>query len=367
MAIEFTCPVCGSMLRVAHETSGRLVRCGGCMSMLRVPEVDSTTGIRPRSDEFPRVSARPAEETRPVAVQVTTPPQSVYESEGQTQPVGRKSRGLLFWLVLLAGLGTCGLSVCCLGIVLVMPGHKWQAHESGPGGFAVEFPAEPQPGISAPGIKADAETQVIGARMRGRDEVYAVSYQRVAPPGRRLPDEVFLAAQVKFLEANGTLRRIVRDEALTVSGFAAREVEFTAANGGTYVLRLVIAETRAYRIIAGGRSVSSGNENVRRFLDSFAITDPEVLAAAKNRTEQQQQRDLQTQARVTGQAIAQVVLQSVGDEAARVAARAESLAAVRSAGRQIAEKVLATLPRAPEFPVAPSPRLKIRSSPKPAT
>ena len=39
MAIEFTCPACGATLRVADEATGRVVRCGGCMSMLRVPEV----------------------------------------------------------------------------------------------------------------------------------------------------------------------------------------------------------------------------------------------------------------------------------------------------------------------------------------
>jgi predicted Zn finger-like uncharacterized protein len=39
MAIEFTCPACGATLRVGDEAAGRVVRCGGCMSMLRVPDV----------------------------------------------------------------------------------------------------------------------------------------------------------------------------------------------------------------------------------------------------------------------------------------------------------------------------------------
>src|SRR5262245_47828145 len=37
MAIEFCCPGCAALLRVADEASGRLIRCGQCDSTLRVP------------------------------------------------------------------------------------------------------------------------------------------------------------------------------------------------------------------------------------------------------------------------------------------------------------------------------------------
>lgn len=357
MAIEFLCPVCGSTLRVAHETGGRLVRCGHCMSMLRVPEVEPTPRLDSRPEEVPAPSGRPVEQPRPLAVSVPTPPRSLFESENGPPTDQPKPRRTLFWLFLLAGLSMAGMVACCLGIFLVMPPPNWQPHESGPGGFTVEFPAEPQPGITAPGLKADAETKVLGVKMRGRDEVYAVSYQSVPPPGRRLPDDVFLATQIKLLEGNSSIRRILRTESLTVSGFPAREVEFVAANGGTYVLRLVIAETRVYRVIAGGRAVSADHANVRRFLDSFAVTDPELVGRGKNRADPQPQtRQAQTQA--AGQAIAAAALRSVERETARVAARTELLAAARSTGAHIAEVVLATLPHAPELPVAPPPRGK---------
>ncbi|QJW95661.1 hypothetical protein [Frigoriglobus tundricola] len=44
MAIEFVCPACGGTLRVGDETAGRVIRCGGCMTALRVPAADADTG-----------------------------------------------------------------------------------------------------------------------------------------------------------------------------------------------------------------------------------------------------------------------------------------------------------------------------------
>src|SRR5947209_20377333 len=38
MAIEFDCPTCGSTLRVEDHAAGQMIRCGGCMATLRVPE-----------------------------------------------------------------------------------------------------------------------------------------------------------------------------------------------------------------------------------------------------------------------------------------------------------------------------------------
>ena len=41
MAIEFVCPTCTGTLQVADEAAGRVIRCGGCQTMLRVPEEKS--------------------------------------------------------------------------------------------------------------------------------------------------------------------------------------------------------------------------------------------------------------------------------------------------------------------------------------
>ena len=50
MAIEFACPSCGGTLRVEDDAVGQVVRCGGCMTMLRVPDVAAdalSSPIRP--------------------------------------------------------------------------------------------------------------------------------------------------------------------------------------------------------------------------------------------------------------------------------------------------------------------------------
>ena len=59
MAIEFVCPTCNGTLRVGDETAGRVVRCGACRTMLRVP------GLARRTRPGSRRAARPVRRTRP--------------------------------------------------------------------------------------------------------------------------------------------------------------------------------------------------------------------------------------------------------------------------------------------------------------
>jgi hypothetical protein len=78
------------------------------------------------------------------------------------------------------------------------------------------------------------------------------------------------------MKADGDVKRVVREQKLAVSGFPAREVEFLGNDGGTYIARVVIADTRLYIVVGGGRFVRPGNANIRRFIDSFKVTDPKV-------------------------------------------------------------------------------------------
>ena len=115
-----------------------------------------------------------------------------------------------------------------------------------------------------------------------RGEEYSIAYGDILPRNQRAhPDERLLDQSVEEIETRPECRRIVRNERLTVSGFPARELELVGKDGGTYMVRIVVADSRYYIVIGGGRSVRPGNENIRRFLNSFEVTDPKLRAAPK--------------------------------------------------------------------------------------
>ena len=108
-----------------------------------------------------------------------------------------------------------------------------------------------------------------------RGEVYAVMYYDIAPADFRMQtDEMLLAEAERGVEHEAEVERIVRKEPITVSGFKGLEIEYVATDGGTYIGRFIVANNRLYTLVGGGRFVSPGNANIRRFLDSFTIIQP---------------------------------------------------------------------------------------------
>lgn len=336
MAIEFLCPACGATLRVADDVPGRMVRCGGCLSVLRVP-----SGPPAPPAESPDQDPRSPVLQQPVS---PLPPEPDYSPRRRT----------VFWLVMLFGVLAVGLSACCCGVAILMPAARWREHESQQGGFRVELPGDPRTNVSAPGITTGAETKVVGTRLWGREEVFLVAYEDLAQPRRRMTDRDQLDQAVRVLQTNPTVR-VVNERPITVSGFPGREIEYTAGRNATYVLRLVVAEGRLYRVVAGGKSVRSGNDDVRRFLDSFQITDPKLLAAARERLAG------------AGRAVAAAAYRAAAENLAEAVGR--ELAILRDAGARVAVAVLATLQHTqqeqrPRLPTAPAPRLKSDSDQK---
>jgi hypothetical protein len=164
---------------------------------------------------------------------------------------------------------------------LLLPGENWRRHESGAGGFAVDLPAAAKKDFPIPGLKPEPGQQAEGAVLWKRGEVYAVVYVDVPPPGLRArADEDLLDGAVNELRTDPECR-LLRADPVTVSGFPGREVEFVADDGGTYVARFLIADRTFYVITAGGRFAHPGNANVRRFIDSFEVTDPPARGAAR--------------------------------------------------------------------------------------
>ena len=137
-----------------------------------------------------------------------------------------------------------------------------------------QFSLEPDKDMKVPGMKPEPNIRTEGGVLYKRGECYAVSYGDMPPRNQRaVGDEALLDEAVRGMRTDGDVKRVVREEKITVSGFPAREVEFLATDGGTYTARVIVADTRLYIVIGGGRFVRPGNANVRRFLDSFKVTD----------------------------------------------------------------------------------------------
>jgi hypothetical protein len=275
MAFEFACPSCHGMLRVEEIAAGGLIRCGGCLTLLRVPGPATSSSTDPAlpPSELPSDPADPLLE-RAEALPL---PDEELPRPRRRPPPPPPGRGPLFWIVMVFGVLAIGTCSCCGGIYLLMPGASWRTHESARGGFKVDLPAEPKANMPIPGMKADPNVTVEGAILWKRGEFYAVMYWDILPAkARAQADEALLDSAEQGVEQEPEVRRIVRKETITVSGFHGREIEYVATDGGTYIGRFIVADSRLYALVGGGRFVHPGNVNVRRFLDSFAVTDPKL-------------------------------------------------------------------------------------------
>ena len=106
-----------------------------------------------------------------------------------------------------------------------------------------------------------------------RGELYAVMYWDIPPGDQRAEsDDKLLDEAARGIKDEPVVRTVVRQEPRVVSGFPAREIEYVATDGGTYLCRVVVAEGRLYAVVGGGRFVRPGNANIRRYLDSFEVT-----------------------------------------------------------------------------------------------
>ncbi len=192
---------------------------------------------------------------------------------------------MLFWLALIGGLCLFLTVGCCGGLYLLVPGPEWRKHESTKGGFKVDLPAPPRNDMEKlAGGPPDPTTPMEGTILFSRFEEFAVVYTDI-PPNERgwATDKQRLDEAVKALKADGEVQSVVAERDTTVAGFPAREIEFFATGGGWCKARIIIADTRVYVVIAGGRFARPGNENVRRFLDSFEITDRKLKNAGAGR------------------------------------------------------------------------------------
>ncbi|HXD88553.1 MAG TPA: hypothetical protein VN641_18835 [Urbifossiella sp.] len=288
MAIEFVCPSCQGALRVPDESAGQVMRCGNCLTALRVPSAtpsdpepveprevpeprelerrprrDDRNDRNDRDDDFGEPARRPRRESRDDRDDFGEP-----RPRRRTAKKGGKS--VLFWLVIIIfglGLFTC---LACGGIWFAMAIPRWQTHESQAGGYKVDLPAPLNPGINQEVKLKQPNEHVEGTVLAGRLEVYWVGYHKVDLQALLAGDEAILKATVEgFTKEN--LGTVIRETPKTVDGYPAREVVLVHEGLTTHCIIVAARATVYVAAVSGPFLDADGNERTRRFLDSFHI------------------------------------------------------------------------------------------------
>ncbi|VTS02306.1 unnamed protein product [Gemmata massiliana] len=290
MAFQFNCPTCETAMIGTADRVGRDVRCPNCQAIFPSPEPPllETGEPLPIDDRHPEPEPpreprrreprddydRDYDDRRPYDREYDEEPRPRRRRRPPPPPPGR---GPLFWIVIIFGVLFLGTCACCGGGFLLLPGEKWHKHQSPEGSFAVDVPVAVKKDMPIPGVKLEPGQQAEGGVLWKRGEVYLISYMSIPPVGRRaMNEQALLDEAVNEMRKDREIKRIVRDERVTVSGYPGREVEYLYEDGGTYVGRLVISNRYLYIVVAGGRFVRPGSANVRKFLDSFEVTGAKV-------------------------------------------------------------------------------------------
>jgi hypothetical protein len=194
------------------------------------------------------------------------------ERHGEPGPA-RKSAAPLFWGVIVGCLVVIGLIALVVWKLRHVPA-EWRTYESPRGGFKVDLPAAPRTDLgrqaelpTVPGTSAEGTTH--------RRDHYAVLWGEI-PNRQWRTDEQIIDDTVS--EARGPRRAVFleKGEPFTVGGFPARDVLMTSFDGDSGVLRVIVADTRLYVLVAVGPDLDEDDPDVRRFLNSFEITDPRL-------------------------------------------------------------------------------------------
>jgi len=296
MSIEFGCPVCGGTLRVEGDAVGQVVRCGGCLAMLRVPDDASGSPVFPHSSTspFPGSPDSPAPDILPQTSYpgrksgpTEEPSQASDHTEEQTRRMRRKKvrretapppgRGPLFWMVIVGGVIGLGSCVMCAGLMPLLKRVNWQQFDSKNGGFAVELPAKPRKDMTMRGLKPNQSFKIEGTHLWNRGEDYGILYRDIDSSRQRDCDNnVAFKLAVNELVASGLQAKGDSTE-LEKNGFSTREYNFTSSHGGTYSALVLVADTRMYILIVGGQSTQPDGNNVRYFFNSFNVTNEGLI------------------------------------------------------------------------------------------
>jgi hypothetical protein len=151
---------------------------------------------------------------------------------------------------------------------------QWQTLNSKAGGFTVELPSASlgdvldHPLIQRPPGMASEGTVYEG-------QPYFVMWIDFPGPRRGESDEEVIDLFVRGARQGVFLGDVTPGAWLTVDGFKARDVLVTNM-GNSALARVVVADSRLYVLMAGSKEPLT-DPTVRRFLDSFRITEPRLV------------------------------------------------------------------------------------------
>jgi hypothetical protein len=177
----------------------------------------------------------------------------------------------------------------------------WQTHEPAGGGFKVDLPAAPRDVEQFAGLAPNSGVKVFGTILPIHDEDYGVYWGEIDPAKRAwMTDEQIMNDAVAGAVAGPPPARKLSERSLQVSGFAAREVVLEIPGEGTGTLWVVVAETRFFILFVGGPGAGPDTARAERFLKSFEVTDPRLLAArdAKIKRIEREERQREEQQRL---------------------------------------------------------------------
>lgn len=292
MAIEFGCPVCGGTLRVEDDAVGQVVRCGGCLTMLRVPDADPAPPSFPRSPASPfpgspdslspdaprptptrSPAAKPPEKSATPGDRLEEQPRPPRRRRVRREPPPPTGRSPFFWAIIVVGVIGFGSCVMCCGLISLKSDTKWQTYNSSKGGFKVDLPAKQKNNMQLRGLNLDPNFKVEGTHLWPPGEDFAVLHKDIDSSRKREGDneETFKSA-VKDLVSSGLTKEGDGTE-LEANGFPAKEIRFHNAKGGSYLVRIIVADTRMYILLVGGQMTDAHNNNVQRFIHSFSVSD----------------------------------------------------------------------------------------------
>jgi hypothetical protein len=330
MAIVHQCPTCFEVVSLPDTSAGQKARCGVCLTPFEVPgdvpvaEVVDAEPVPqkaepvkpPRSSKAPpqRASEEPRDGKSPRRTRATDREKREPRRRRWAEPVAPpKVRGTGFWVMVTLAPALL-LLVAAAGMYFVFA-PQWREHESAAGGYKVEFPAAPRNDLVGLIANPPPAATFEGTVLRMWREEFLVSYADIPPDQRvRMDDEALLARGVADLKRIRPGADVLDHRTPDVSGFPGRELVLRSPDGGVIVARVVLADTRRYIVQAGGPDSSAESPRVRRFLDSFAVTDPAFHAAAKERKEN---------ARKAAEAVVAAREEAERQKAAELAARKE--------------------------------------------
>lgn len=242
------CPVCGIPIQVAPG-AGQPIRCGACGNTL-APTGAIAAGL-------PAPVPAPADPSR-------------------RPPRRRVERSRLVWYLL----GASGLVVVVVAVLTILavrhmnhplvPDKAWRSFRNPAGQYTVQIPGtaveRPRSGLfQVWAVEIDAQN------------AFAVAHAEVAgAPGGPPPQEIFDAGRDNLMRlVQGT--RLVYDRATNVQGHPGRECEADSPELGTAVMRTWAVRRpggwRVYALLAAGTRIRGDSPEVRKFFDSFRMTD----------------------------------------------------------------------------------------------